>query len=655
MSMAKQSKKYQSFANRLTRNVLLAVLAIMVVTLMISLISAFRAMKAETYGRYLGIMNVVSEKVGRILKTEEMGTMIVCDEVEHHLDSPETIMAALRESNIEGSIEGYFAAFEPDYYPQKGKWFEPYIHRVNGEEVMSEVGSEKHDYLNTDWYKHVKQEDKGFWTDPYEYVDEAGNSHAFCSYVLPIHDMDGRFVGVCGADLSLEWLVGELKHIDMTSKDEGMQDIDERYKHLNFFTVIINREGTYIAHPDKRRVLKENIQSYVKRKNVTGDYERLVNNMKQGKSGFGTFEFDGTWSTVYCVAQNEARWLILIVVPKEAIARPILILAMSLIGATILGLLILRLICRRNIRQATKPLVALTHSADEVAKGNFEAPLPELEYNDEVCQLRNSFDSMQHSLVNYIEELKNTTALKERMESELRIARDIQMSMVPAKFPKREGLDMYAMMEPAKEVGGDLYGYLLHGDYLYFCVGDVSGKGVPASLFMAQATRLFRTLAAQDMKPAEILIHINDALSGDDNKKSMFVTLFLGLLNLNTGHLDFCNAGHNAPVIGGGDSRGEFLVIKPNCPVGLMPGFQFRGEEIDTIKGRPLFIYTDGLNEAENKERQQLGNDRMLDILRQTNVENAQQVIETLKQEVENHRNGAEPNDDLTMMVVHLK
>ena len=117
MSMAKQSKKYQSFANRLTRNVLLAVLAIMVVTLMISLISAFRAMKAETYGRYLGIMNVVSEKVGRILKTEEMGTMIVCDEVEHHLDSPETIMAALRESNMEGSIEGYFAAFEPDYYP----------------------------------------------------------------------------------------------------------------------------------------------------------------------------------------------------------------------------------------------------------------------------------------------------------------------------------------------------------------------------------------------------------------------------------------------------------------------------------------------------------------------------------------------------------
>ena len=654
MSMAKQSKKYQSFANRLTRNVLLAVLAIMVVTLMISLISAFRAMKAETYGRYLGIMNVVSEKVGRILKTEEMGTMIVCDEVEHHLDSPETIMAALRESNIEGSIEGYFAAFEPDYYPQKGKWFEPYIHLVNGEEVMSEVGSEKHDYLNADWYIRVKKEEKGFWTDPYEYVDEAGNSHAFCTYVLPIHDMDGRFVGACGADMSLEWLVSDLKQIIATSRDEGMKDIDDKYNNLDFYSFVINHDGTYIAHPLEKRVLKENVLSYIKGTD-SQEYDRVVSIMKQGLSGFASVTVDGTWSTVYFAPLECTQWWLVTIVSKRAISRPVVLLALSLIGATIFGLLVIWFICRRSIPKATKPLTALAHSADEVAKGHFDTPLPELEFNDEISQLRNSFETMQHSLVNYIEELKNTTALKERMESELRIARDIQMSMVPAKFPKREGLDMYAMMEPAKEVGGDLYGYLLHGDYLYFCVGDVSGKGVPASLFMAQATRLFRTLAAQDMKPAEILIHINDALSGDDNKKSMFVTLFLGLLNLNTGHLDFCNAGHNAPVIGGGDSRGEFLVIKPNCPVGLMPGFQFRGEEIDTIKGRPLFIYTDGLNEAENQERQQLGNDRMLDILRQTNVENAQQVIETLKQEVENHRNGAEPNDDLTMMVVHLK
>ena len=248
------------------------------------------------------------------------------------------------------------------------------------------------------------------------------------------------------------------------------------------------------------------------------------------------------------------------------------------------------------------------------------------------------------------DQLEETTTIKERIESELRIARDIQMSMVPSQFPDYEGLDMYASMTPAKEVGGDLYGYVLLGDRLYFAVGDVSGKGVPASLFMAQATRLFRTLAAQQMMPAEICTRMNDALSGEDNESGMFVTLFLGLIDLKTGHLDFCNAGHNPPVIGGGDSRGDFLEMNPNAPIGLWPGLEFEGEQIDNVKGRPLFIYTDGLNEAENRQQEQFGDDRLLDILRHTHFDSAKQVIETLKSQVEQHRDGADPNDDLTMM-----
>ena len=245
-------------------------------------------------------------------------------------------------------------------------------------------------------------------------------------------------------------------------------------------------------------------------------------------------------------------------------------------------------------------------------------------------------------------------AAKERIENELKIARDIQMSMVPSQFPDYEGLDMFASMAPAKEVGGDLYGYVLLGDKLYFALGDVSGKGVPASLFMAQATRLFRTLAAQQMKPAEICTRMNDALSGEDNESSMFVTFFLGLVDLTTGHLDFCNAGHNPPVIGGGESHGEFLEMLPNMPIGLWPGLEYEGEEIENIKGRPLFIYTDGLNEAEDIEQQQFGDDRLLEILRSRHFDSAKQVIEVLTAEVEAHRRGAEPNDDLTMMCIRI-
>ena len=214
---------------------------------------------------------------------------------------------------------------------------------------------------------------------------------------------------------------------------------------------------------------------------------------------------------------------------------------------------------------------------------------------------------------------------------------------------------MYAKMTPAKEVGGDLYGYLLQGDKLYFCVGDVSGKGVPASLFMAQATRLFRTLATQHMMPAEICERMNDALSGEDNEQCMFVTFFIGLLDLPSGHLDYCNAGHNKPVIDVGSSRCGFLE-GPSCvPIGPMPGMPFKGAEIDSIKGRPLLIYTDGLNEAENNDRQLLGNERMLDILQKTKAKDASQLIDALVAEVEKHRDGAEPNDDLTMMAIYLK
>ena len=172
---------------------------------------------------------------------------------------------------------------------------------------------------------------------------------------------------------------------------------------------------------------------------------------------------------------------------------------------------------------------------------------------------------------------------------------------------------------------------------------------------MAQATRLFLTLAKQTMPPAEICTRMNDALSGDDNESNMFVTFWLGLVDLTTGHLSFCNAGHNPPVIGCGGDDVTFLEMKPNVPIGIMPGMEFEGEEMDTIKGRPFFIYTDGLNEAENKEKEEFSDERLLEILRNTHFTSAQQLVEKLSAEVEVHRDGAEPSDDLTMMCLYLK
>ena len=247
------------------------------------------------------------------------------------------------------------------------------------------------------------------------------------------------------------------------------------------------------------------------------------------------------------------------------------------------------------------------------------------------------------------DQLEETTQAKERIESELRIARNIQMSMVPNTFPTREGLDMFASMTPAREVGGDLYGYVLMDDELYFCVGDVSGKGVPASLFMAQATRLFRILATQHMMPAEIVTRMNSVLT-ESNEQGMFITMFIGLVDLNSGRMDYCNAGHNPPVLGV-DGDDHFMEgIETNAPIGLWPNLEYIGEHVDNIRHKMLLVYTDGLNEAEDTEKVQFGEERLLEILNNRHFNSCKELISHLNTEIAKHRKGAEPNDDLTMM-----
>ena len=241
-------------------------------------------------------------------------------------------------------------------------------------------------------------------------------------------------------------------------------------------------------------------------------------------------------------------------------------------------------------------------------------------------------------------------AARERIESELRIARNIQMSMVPGYFPDREGLDLYAEMSPAKAVGGDLYGYVMKGDLLYFCVGDVSGKGVPASLFMAQASRLFHTLAKEGMTPTDIAFRMNNELA-ENNDSNMFVTMFIGLVDLRTGQMSYCNCGHNPPVV-----DDTFLEMKfANTPLGLWEGFSFQGETVEDIRGCQLLVYTDGLNEAENKAHEYLGDKRLLELMADVRNLDSRQVIEKLAKAVEQFRDGAEPNDDLTMMCLRLQ
>ena len=245
------------------------------------------------------------------------------------------------------------------------------------------------------------------------------------------------------------------------------------------------------------------------------------------------------------------------------------------------------------------------------------------------------------------DKLEETTSAKERLESELRIARDIQMDMLPQRYPKHYGLNLCAKMNPAKEVGGDLYDFFIHGNILYFCIGDVAGKGVPASMLMAVTMNLFRTIAKEGFPPEYVATKLNDSIAAD-NENGMFVTMFIGMLNLDSGRLDFCNAGHNPPLL-----NGQYINMEPNAPIGLWQDLEFVGEHLDYIKGKTLLLYTDGLTEAENAKQEQFGDERLQALLALYD-ETPEQTIERIEKTVAHHVGDAEASDDLTMLCLKL-
>ena len=598
------------------------------------------AVRQEAISHATQILDKTSLRVEGILNRAEVATQMTKWLIQRHPDKADSMFVYSR-GMLQNNPDFYTCsiAFEPYYFKEYGRYFSAYARHVGDSIRTLQGGSEYYQYFFMDWYLMPKLLEKPCWTEPYMDLDAPTNTYEMVtSYCQAIKNKQGEFIGVINTSLSLNWLSHTISAVK---------------PYPNSYSIMIGRGGTYFVHPDTTKITRQTIFTQTMETPDTA-MTALGHAMQRGEEGMKHMNIDGNDCYVFYKPLGKTGCSMAIVCPESDIFGGFDRLRHTVMGIVFVGLLLMLYIFIKIITRELSPLHRLAKEAETIASGQFDTKLPDFQRNDEIGMLSHSFGNMQQSLVRYIEELKETTAQKASIESELNVASNIQMSMLPSVFPDREELDMYASMTPAKEVGGDLYGYLLKDDKLYFCVGDVSGKGVPASLFMAQVTRLFRTLANQMMPPAEICTQMNEALSGEENLTSMFVTLFIGLVDLKTGHLSFCNAGHNPPVIGGGEHHGEFLQMLPNFPIGVMPGLEFEGEEIGSIKGRPLFIYTDGLNEAENREHAQFGDDHLIDILRNTHFDTARQVVETLAAKVEEHRDGADPNDDLTMMCLRI-
>ena len=281
-------------------------------------------------------------------------------------------------------------------------------------------------------------------------------------------------------------------------------------------------------------------------------------------------------------------------------------------------------------------------------------------YSDEVGQLAEAFRETQGKLEEYIDNLQKTTAAKERIESELRIANSIQMSFLNKKFPpfpERYEFDLYAILVPAREVGGDLYDFcLLDEDHLFFYIGDVAGKGVPAALFMAVTMTLMNDTAKTDYTadPADILKKVNISLCRK-NENLLFVTLACFILNLKTGVLTYSNAGHNPPVILREDGTAEWMELPKGIVLGIMPDAVFSNKSMQLHPGDKIVLETDGVTEAMDPEETLYSAARFIETISVQHGRSAEEISKAIMRSVTEHANGAPPSDDLTIMSLEYR
>ena len=609
-----------------------------------SSLEARRSVKTEAILRATQVLENSTLRLGAILQDVEEEADDLEWLVFRHLDSRDTLMEYTRNTVLaHPMLNGCSISFEP-YYFKDELYFSAYSGKMGGTVLTEQEGGDDYQYFYLDWYLLPKLLKQPCWTEPYSdwEQDDAEDlqTQMQVSYCKPLLDVDGNFFGSISLDISLKWLSEQLASV-------------KPYPHS--YSVLVSRGGTFLVHPDPERLFYETVFT----RGLDDSNPKLMalgRSMQSMEAGMRMLKVDGERSYVFYTPLKATGWSIAIVCPERDIFGGFNHLRRISLLIALLALLMMFAVCFRIIRRAVKPLSTLATKAEDIASGHFDNVIPETERVDEIGTLSRSFSHMQTSLVSYIDELTRTTANKVRMEGELQIARDIQMGMIPRMFPpfpERKDIDLYASMVPAREVGGDLYDFFLQDGKLYFCVGDVSGKGVPASLFMATTRNLFRIAGKQGLPPAEIARQINDTLS-EGNEQLMFVTMFLGVLDLGTGDLAFCNCGHNPPVVLTKGGKPAFLPCKPNTSLGILPGYVFEGERIEEFRGKPLFLYTDGLNEAENLSHEQFGTDRLLAVLGEPYTD-ARNAVMRLSEAVATYVSDAQASDDLTMLCLEWK
>lgn len=629
----------KSFSARLSLVIAIVVAAVFSITSVVFYRFARRIVHEDSVEMAHELLANTTLEVDKMLYSVEVAINNTAWAIVENLNDPE-YMYSITERLLEANpfIYGSAVAFDPYYYNDKGLYYSPYSYR-DGDKIKSkQLGSADYDYHHMEWYQISYLMRKPYWNEPY--FDTEGGEAMMITYSYPLFDKDGDLFGILTADVSLQWLTDQINSI---------QPYPDSY---NF---MLGRGGSYLVHKQSDRILNETL-FLVSLELNDPSLETLAREMLAGNIGHLTTQDNTGEAFVFYAPIESTGWSVAVVCPYSNVFANIHQLKVFLWLTALLGLLIMIIFCYTTIKRHTDPLKAFAVSANEISQGNFTAELPYIKTKDEMMLLHDSFEFMQHSLVDYMKELKSTTANNERIESELRIASTIQMNMVPKifpAFPDNQEIKIYAAIKSAKEVGGDLYDFFIEGERLFFIVGDVSGKGVPASLVMAVTCSLFRTIATYYKSAAQIVTSLNSSLS-ERNEANMFVTFFLGILDLKNGKLQFCNAGHNAPIITTPEGKAFFMDTNSNIPLGLFDGYVFEEAEVDFPAGSSILLYTDGVTEAENIRKELYSEEKLLCTIQDMKSKNdPETVIDTVLKKVMAHSGDAEQSDDITMLSIY--
>jgi len=547
----------------------------------------------------------------------------------------QTINAFLKTNT---DIFGMTVALEPHTLIDSIGDFSPYYYRKENGIAFSDLADSNYQYKNWAWYSEPKKRNTPVWSEPY--LDEGGGNVLMTTYSTPIYLADNKtFAGIATADIELLWLDEVTKELKIGETGFGF---------------ILSSKDTVIAHPDKSLNMKKLNQTKVNPQN----WQKYLDSKKKSSTVYlrSPCNYRDGDCRIAIETLGRTGWKVIIILPEQELIAEINSLTIKISIIAVVGLLILLLVVILITRHLTSPLAKLASATQDIGAGYLDAELPRPVREDEIGALTDDFSSMRDALKTYIAEIQETTAKQQKLESEIQIATDIQMSMIPGSgnaFIQDDRYQLFAFLKPARSVGGDMYYFQQVDDVLHFIIGDVSDKGVPAALFMAKTITLYTRALKDNLTPGQTCSMMNDILA-ENNDACMFVTALCGSLNLHTGSIVMSNAGHMDPIIKQ-DQLTYAHKINGAIALGLMEGVDYPDIEFQLSNNSSLIMYTDGISEAHDSNNHQYSDEKLLELISNLEPVNAEETGNKIIESVDGFAADTEQFDDITLLIIHYE